>query len=562
VRLAPGGKDSLAARTWHGKGAVLHCAAMAFVRLRAGAILTAIVWTSLAPAQGLTTTLRGGLPDAAESVELREDLQYAEGFAREARRNRLDLYLPKHVSQPPLVMFIHGGGWSAGSKDGYGALGNGLASAGVACAVINTQLHPFATPSAMVDDCAHALGWLHAHAAAQGFDGERLFVMGHSSGGHLASWLALDEVRLQAAGVPRSALRGAIVLSGVLDVRPRHAVLDRIFGTDPQVRADASPLLHVDREAPPFLFLWGQYDMPGLELTARMLMRSLLEHAVPAVGFELQGSNHADYVVQMGHPGDRSLPQILAFVREQLGEEPPPAVALRRAEARFVPDALQGHESPRVDLWLPSDGVASCWLALPCCGDTEHKEALGLGQALVQRGVAVAVVDCGPADQVCVAEVPARFAATVQQLAKVHGQELPRQAPFVAGLGAGGWIASVVGASPELGALRVRGRVLLGAPCGAASTAELLPQLARGAVEVPDAAAIWAPEGSPMLVVTGDQDVPCTRRDAQLLSARMLAPGAQSLGVELPECNTVMALRRVGQAGDEVLPMLLAFLGL
>lgn len=562
MTVAATGKYSPLVRTWHSKVVALPCATMVFLRTRPGAILTWLVCATLAPAQGLVTVPRGGLPVAVETVELREDLQYAEGHAREARRNRLDLYMPKRASKPPLVMFIHGGGWSAGSKDGYGSLGNSLASAGVACAVINTQLHPFATPSVMADDCAHALGWLHAHAAEQGFHPDRLFVMGHSSGGHLASWLALDEVRLQAAGVPRAALRGAIVMSGVLDVRPRHAVLDRIFGTDPAVRAAASPMVHVDRDAPPFLFLWGQNDMPGLELSARMLLRNLLEHAVPAIGLEMQGANHVDYVLQMGRKGDRCLPQILAFVRERLGDAAPPAVALRKAEARCVPNVLKGPGAPRVDLWLPSDGVAACWLAMPCCGDAETQAARLLGEVLAQRGVAVAVIDCGQADTGGSVEAPARFAAMVQRLAKERPSELPEQAPFVAGLRAGGWIASVVGASPELGALRVRGRLLLGAPSGPASTAELLPNLVSGAAKVPDASGVWTRTGSPVLVVTGERDTARIRRDAQLLGVRMLAPGASSLGVELPECDTVTALQRVGQAGDEMLPLVLAFLGL
>ena len=169
---------------------------------------------------------------ARPAVTVHEDLQYAEGFAREPRRNRLDLYLPdvrsaaarEGATKPPLLMFVHGGTWSGGSKDRYAALGTGFANAGIACAVINTQQHPFASPPAMVDDCAHALGWLREHGPEYGFCGDALFLMGHSSGAHLVSCLALDGERLRAAGVPRRAVRGAIGLSGIYDVRPRHAL--------------------------------------------------------------------------------------------------------------------------------------------------------------------------------------------------------------------------------------------------------------------------------------------------------------------------------------------------
>ena len=74
--------------------------------------------------------LLGLLPCAALGAQqpppavVHEDLQYAEGFAKDSRRNRLDVYVPRALpALPPLVMFVHGGGWTAGSKDGQGVLG-------------------------------------------------------------------------------------------------------------------------------------------------------------------------------------------------------------------------------------------------------------------------------------------------------------------------------------------------------------------------------------------------------------------------------------------------------
>ena len=128
-------------------------------------------------------------------VEVHEDVQYSED-ARQSRRNRLDLYVPEAATPPPVVMFVHGGSWTGGSKDYFGHIGETLAAQGFACAVINTRLFPFAKPDVMVGDCARALGFVHRHGEQFGYDGDQLFVMGHSSGAHLCSsaslpwWLA------------------------------------------------------------------------------------------------------------------------------------------------------------------------------------------------------------------------------------------------------------------------------------------------------------------------------------------------------------------------------------
>ena len=83
---------------------------------------------------------------------MHEDLQYAEGFANEPRRNRLDLYVPGGVPRPPLVMFVHGGVWTGGKKEIGTGLARALSAHGIACACINTQLFPFGKPADMVDD--------------------------------------------------------------------------------------------------------------------------------------------------------------------------------------------------------------------------------------------------------------------------------------------------------------------------------------------------------------------------------------------------------------------------
>lgn len=100
----------------------------------------------------------------------------------------LDLYLPTDVAPPfPTIVWLHGGGWLTGSKDG--SKGEFLADAGYAVASIDYRLSPVAPWPAQIHDCKGAVRWLRAHAATHQLDPDRIGAWGPSAGGHLAACL-------------------------------------------------------------------------------------------------------------------------------------------------------------------------------------------------------------------------------------------------------------------------------------------------------------------------------------------------------------------------------------
>ena len=138
-------------------------------------------------------------------------------YGKDARQ-RLDYYAAPssaQVSAAPLVVFIHGGGWSRGDKATatqqkqlfYTAMGYGFAS-------LNYRLVPDVTPAQQAQDIATALAYLRQNAAKLGFDPDRIAVMGHSAGAHLAALISTDSQYLDTADVPLSAIRGTILLDG------------------------------------------------------------------------------------------------------------------------------------------------------------------------------------------------------------------------------------------------------------------------------------------------------------------------------------------------------------
>lgn len=258
---------------------------------------------------------------AREEVTARYHLRYHDG-ADACRRHHLDLFLPADPpSPPPLVMFLHGGAWWGGDKEWIEHVGHALARAGVACALVNYRLSPQVRHPAHVVDCARALAWLHARAEAQGWDRNRLFVAGHSAGGHLAALLALDGRYLRAEGLrPREVVRGVITLSAPFDVRPDLVLYRSVFGPEAAERAAASPLLHVHDGAPPFLVVWARHDLIGLESGSEAMVAALRDRDVPVRDAEIDGRTHRGMVKRIGTAGDRTTRLVLDFVRR--GAEP------------------------------------------------------------------------------------------------------------------------------------------------------------------------------------------------------------------------------------------------
>lgn len=145
-------------------------------------------------------------PAPAQFV-LHKDLVYADRSAR----NVLDIYLPKDVEAPPLVMWIHGGGWTEGSKEGPVGLRSFL-DAGIGVAAMNYRFCPDDIWPAQLEDMRDAFAFLRTHGKEYGYDGTRLAAFGHSAGGQLAAVAGLAF-----SADPETRLIASVVFAGPSD---------------------------------------------------------------------------------------------------------------------------------------------------------------------------------------------------------------------------------------------------------------------------------------------------------------------------------------------------------
>ncbi|WP_340315724.1 alpha/beta hydrolase [Rhizorhabdus argentea] len=258
------------------------------VLLICGALLAA----ACAPVRAFDTVM----PKDSESRKVASDMAYGDG-----PRRQLDIYAPVATGKGrlPVIMFIYGGSWANGTREGYHFAARALSAAGFVTVVPDYRLVPEVYFPGFVEDCAAALRWTRAHAAEYGGDPDRIVLVGHSAGAYNAAMLALDPRFL---GRDRAAIKGFAGLAGPYDFLPLDGPIPtRTFGRWPRPE-ETQPIHYADASAPPMLLLHGSDDdtvWPKNSINLDRKLRSL------GVSSELKiypGLGHAGIVTALARP--------------------------------------------------------------------------------------------------------------------------------------------------------------------------------------------------------------------------------------------------------------------
>jgi acetyl esterase/lipase len=248
---------------------------------------------------------------------------------------RLDLYLPADAVDPPLLVWVHGGGWSRGARHPVSTLA--FVENGFAMASVDYRLSGAAPFPAQIHDIKGAVRFLRAQAAAYGYDASRIAILGVSAGAHLAALAAVTNGDLELEGdvgghldqssdlVAAVSYFGASNLTTILDqstpfgLQIRVPGLEALFGGPPGERADlarmASPVFHIDAQDPPLLLLHGDQD-PQMPIN----QSHELEGAYERYGLDVQ----FEVVHGAGHGGDQFFDAertalVLSFLERNVG---------------------------------------------------------------------------------------------------------------------------------------------------------------------------------------------------------------------------------------------------
>jgi acetyl esterase/lipase len=244
--------------------------------------------------------------------------------------HKLDIYAPASGSGHPVVLWIHGGGWRSGDKARVQRKPPWLNEHGFVLVSINYGLHPAADYKQQAGDVAQAVRWVRDHAAEFGGAPDRLFLLGHSAGAHLAALVGTDARYLAAKKLQLSDLAGVVLVDGAcydipLQVEqsrlPRAQELYRtVFGSDVAVQRDASPIAHIaaNQGIPPFLILHVAQRADSRQQSQALAQR-LTSAGVSATVVSAQGKTHATINRELGTAGDAPSQAVLRFLEEHRG---------------------------------------------------------------------------------------------------------------------------------------------------------------------------------------------------------------------------------------------------
>ena len=252
--------------------------------------------------------------EISPAVEVHKDIAYREGAAEDEAKHKLDLYKPKGKGSAPVFLFIHGGAWKSGDRSQYPAIGNRFATEGILTVVPSYRLAPKHPHPAQIEDVAAAFAWVARHIAEYGGDTNRIYLGGHSAGGHLAALLTLDERYLKAHGLPPRMIRGTMALSGVFNFSQGESQTS-VFGKDPEVRREASPLFHIKEGASPFLVTYCQWDYPTLPAQAREFHAALRKANITSDLVFVPRESHISEMVNVPNESDPTAVAIVKFVK-------------------------------------------------------------------------------------------------------------------------------------------------------------------------------------------------------------------------------------------------------
>lgn len=232
-------------------------------------------------------------------VRVLRDLAYIENGHE---RNRLDLYLPEKSDGPlPVIVWVHGGGWTNGDKSRTPA--SRFAALGYAVAAINYRFSQDAIFPAQIQDCKAAIRWLRANAAKYGLDPAHFGAWGGSSGGHLVALLGTTSGVKEFEGTggnldQSSSVQAVVDWNGPTDflTAGKKDTRTNLIGGDPEENRDkaikASPMTYVSKNAAPFLIMHGDRDKTVPIGQSETFARALKESGADAEFVVIAGAAH------------------------------------------------------------------------------------------------------------------------------------------------------------------------------------------------------------------------------------------------------------------------------
>jgi arylformamidase len=215
----------------------------------------------------------------------------------------LDLY-PTRKQNGPVHVFIHGGAWRSGlARDSaYQAETFVHAGAHYVAVDFNNVLETKGDLASMADQVRRAVAWIYRNAASFGGDPNRIFLSGHSSGGHLAGVVLVTDWQKD-FGLPKDVLKGGLVCSGMFDLKPvRLSARSSYVKFTDEVEHALSAQRHLAHLNCPVIVGYGTLETPEFQRQSRDFAAAVKAAGKPVELLVGEGYNHFEMPETLASP--------------------------------------------------------------------------------------------------------------------------------------------------------------------------------------------------------------------------------------------------------------------
>jgi arylformamidase len=241
---------------------------------------------------------------AAARARLGEPLRFAYG---PTPIERLDAYRTRSPASgatgAPVAIFIHGGAWRTGAAAEFTFLAEPFVNAGANFVVFDFTNVDDAGGSLfpMVEQVRRAVAWVYRHAKEFSGDPNRLHLVSHSSGSHLAGCVVTHDWTKE--GLPRDILKSAVLSSGMYDLKPvRLSKRSKYVNFTDVMESELSAIRHLDTLHTPLVLTYGTYETPEFKRQTRDFAAAIKAGGKPVELLVAEGYNHFEMLETLANP--------------------------------------------------------------------------------------------------------------------------------------------------------------------------------------------------------------------------------------------------------------------
>ncbi|WP_031428365.1 alpha/beta hydrolase [Flavimarina sp. Hel_I_48] len=234
----------------------------------------------------------------------------------------LNIFRPKNTgNNNDVLIFVHGGNWDSGNKGLYSQLGRNFARKGMLTVIPGYTLSPGADVKTMTEQITEAVTWTHEHIKDFGGNPNRIFITGHSAGGHLAALATMNPAYLKDTsyikGIILNDAAGLDMYSYLNEYPPTsedHYLTT--WGNTDSSWLEVSPINYIDENTPPMLIYLGTKTIPSIFKYNELFVLALQE-VQPKVKPVLLDKKHKKMVIQYFWPWSKRFDEIKSFMKAQ-----------------------------------------------------------------------------------------------------------------------------------------------------------------------------------------------------------------------------------------------------